>query len=189
MMDKKRWAMLTVAKKEWLKVCPTLTNNSGIYILTRTDENSINYAYVGQSVHILQRLAEHKLGYQHIDSSIKKRKLYNKETNPYGWNVDFFEFPKEQLDDKEQEYIQEYMKLGYQLRYNKTLGSQGVGKESFGENTLGRYRKGVDYGKEKAISEIKVYFDKYLDVIIKGKPNKIKERKLQEFKELLGGEK
>ena len=50
------------------------------------------------------------------------------------------------------------------------------------------YYQGVAFGKNRAVQEIKTYFDKYLDFVIKGKPNKIKERKLKEFEELLKGE-
>lgn len=178
---KQRIAMLNKYKQEWLENCPTLTNNSGIYILTRT-EDEINYAYIGQSIHILQRLAEHLLGYQHIDSSLRKRKIYS-ENNKGGWSVDFVEYPTYELDRREQEYIKEYAKMGYQL-YNDTSGGQ-IDKKVSESFRVNGYRKGVEYGKNKQLEEIRVYFNKYLDVTIKGKPNKIKEKKLIEFKELL----
>ena len=57
-------------KKRLLEVNPYLNEGSGIYFLTRTDENGFKYAYVGQAVHILTRLAQHMVGYQHIDLSI-----------------------------------------------------------------------------------------------------------------------
>ena len=49
------------------------------------------------------------------------------------------------------------------------------------------YRKGVEYGRQKALREVEVLFEKYLDAVVKGKTNKLKERKLQEFKSLIGG--
>lgn len=39
--------------------------------MVRTDENGFRYAYIGQAVHILTRLAQHLVGYQHIDLSLK----------------------------------------------------------------------------------------------------------------------
>lgn len=59
-------------KKRLLKVNPDLDNKSGIYFLTRVDENGIPFFYIGQAVHIIQRMCSHLTGYQHIDLSIKK---------------------------------------------------------------------------------------------------------------------
>ena len=113
-------------KKKLLEVNPKLDEKSGIYFLTRTDEDGFKYAYIGQAKHILTRLAQHLVGYQHIDLSLKKHKLYA-EDNHFGWKVNFLHFPESQLNEKEQHYIKEYALNGYQLR-NKTSGSQGVGK-------------------------------------------------------------
>lgn len=60
-------------RERLLKINPNLDDNSGIYFLTRTDENGINYFYIGQAVHIMQRMCSHLTGYQHIDLSLKKR--------------------------------------------------------------------------------------------------------------------
>lgn len=182
---KQRWVIDQKNKKKWLEVCPTLTDCSGIYILTR-EENCFKYAYIGQSKKILTRLAEHLRGYQHIDLSLKNHGLYS-ESNRTGWSVDFVEYPQNQLDYQEQEYIKEYAKLGYQLR-NKTTGSQGIGKKNIDVvREVGGYRRGVRQGYAKALKEANIFFDKYLDFTIKGKPNKIKERKFEEFKIFLGG--
>ena len=181
---RQRYAMLNKYKQKWLENCPTLTNNSGIYILTR-EENNFKYCYIGQSLHILQRLCEHCLGYQHIDISIKKRGIYS-ETNKGGWSVDFVEYPKSELDKWEQEYINEYARLGYQLRYNKTGGGQ-YDKKGFEQEQTNGYYKGLNQGKIAILKQIKVYFDKYLNVAVKQPTNKIKERKLKEFIELLEG--
>lgn len=179
---RQRYAMLNKYKQKWLELNPKLTNNSGIYILTR-EENNFKYCYIGQSLHILQRLCEHCLGYQHIDISIKKRGIYS-ETNKGGWSVDFVEYPKSELDKREQEYINEYARLGYQLRYNKTGGGQ-YDKKCFEQEQTNGYYKGLKQGKIATLRQIKVFFDKYLDFVIKGKETKIKARKLQEFRELL----
>lgn len=59
-------------KQRLLEVDPGLDDESGIYFLTREDEQGFRYAYVGQAVHILTRLAQHLSGYeQHIDRSLK----------------------------------------------------------------------------------------------------------------------
>lgn len=172
-------------KKRWLKVNPKLTDNSGIYIMQRF-ENGISYAYVGQAKKILTRLAQHLQGYQHIDLSLKKHGLYS-ETNRTGWGVTFILCDEEDLDKKEHEYIIKYANAGYQLR-NKTSGSQGSEKTKIDDykNSKGKgYQQGLHNGYLKGIKEIKVFFDKYLDFTIKGKTNKTKERKLEEFKKLL----
>lgn len=178
---KQRWVIDQKNKKRWLEICPTLNNASGIYILTR-EENGFKFAYVGQAKRILERLTEHLRGYQHIDISLKKHGLWSKD-NPCGWAVDFINVPISELDRKEQELIKEYANMGYQLR-NKTAGGQ-IDKVGFEKEQTNGYYKGVAYGKEKQLKEIKVYFDKYLDFVIKGKPNKIKERKFEEFKNLV----
>ena len=172
-------------KHKWLKICPTLNNDSGIYMLTREDED-FKYAYIGQSKHILQRLAEHLRGYQHIDSSLRKWGLYS-ANNPQGWNVDFVNCAERDLEIKEQEYIKEYGHLGYQMNHNKTGGGQ-IDKKEFEKYQTNGYRKGVIYGEQKQLKLIKVYFDKYLDFKIKGKENKIKIRKYKEFEELINGD-
>ena len=96
-------------KKRLLEVNPKLDEESGIYFLTRIDENGFKYAYIGQAVHILTRLAQHLVGYQHIDLSLKKHKLYSK-SNPCGWKIGFLHFPKSELDKQEQ-HISKHMPI------------------------------------------------------------------------------
>ena len=43
-------------KKRLLEINSKLNDSSGIYVLVRTDENGIKYAYVGQAKHVLTRL-------------------------------------------------------------------------------------------------------------------------------------
>ena len=182
---KQRYRIDQKNKKKWLEQNPSLNDKAGIYILTR-EENGFKYAYIGQSKHILQRLAEHLRGYQHIDKSLKKHKLWSKD-NPTGWSLDFFVNCEENmLDSGEQFWIKEYANMGYQLR-NKTGGGQND-KIGFDVEQVGGYYKGVAYGEKKAIKKIKVFFDKYLDFVIKGKTNKTKERKYKEFEEIVKGE-
>ena len=173
-------------KKQWLSLNPKLNNESGIYVLLR-EENGYKYGYIGQAKHILDRLISHSEGFeQHIDRSIKSHKFYSAD-NPTGYKVLFKNYPIEQLDEMEQKYTKYYANAGYQLR-NKTSGSQGEGKAGISENRNNRgFYEGVAYGYEKAMKEVRVYFDKYLDFSIKDKPNKIKERKLEEFKQFLQG--
>ena len=84
-------AIESVNKKKFLELNNKLNNDSGIYILTRIDENGFRYAYIGQAKHILTRLAQHMVGYQHIDLSLKNHGLYS-DKNEYGWNVIHYNF-------------------------------------------------------------------------------------------------
>lgn len=164
---------------------PNVKNESGIYVLYRTDENGIKYAYIGQAKKMITRLGQHLLGYQHIDLSLKKHGFWDKEKNPYGYLIDMWYFPIEELDEREKAFIKSYAERGYQLR-NKTAGGQDKGKVGIDENKPARgYYDGKKQGRVDTIKEVKVFFDKYLDVSIKGKPNKIKERKLEEFEDML----
>ena len=92
-------------KLKLLRVNPQLNDESGIYFLLREDENGFKFAYIGQALHVITRLASHMVGYQqHIDLSLKKHKLYSAE-NPHGWRVEFLNFRKEILDEKEKFYL------------------------------------------------------------------------------------
>jgi hypothetical protein len=47
-------------EQKLLAVNPTLDDESGIYFLTRVDEETgIKYSYVGQALHIKQRMLQH----------------------------------------------------------------------------------------------------------------------------------
>ena len=96
-------------KKKLLKLNPELNDESGIYFFLREDENGFRFAYIGQAVKILTRLASHMTGYeQHIDLSLRKHKLYDEQKNPHGWRVEFLNFPESELDEKEKYYIKLY---------------------------------------------------------------------------------
>lgn len=166
------------------QVCPQLEHRAGIYFYTREDVNEKN-AYIGKSVDCLKRCVSHHLGRkQPIDKSIYKRGYYDATNNYVGWKLNVLYFNPNELDEKERFYIDAYKKAGYVL-YNIESGGT-IGKTIIGDRQSPKgYFDGVAYGKKKRLKEIKVFFDKYLDFVIKGKPNKLKERKLQEFKELM----
>lgn len=183
---RQRYAIEAKNRKRLLEVNSSLTDESGIYFLTRTDENGFRYAYIGQAVHILQRLAQHLVGYQHIDLSLKKHGLYA-DDNPYGWKIGFLNFPKSELDKQEQYYIKAYADSGYQLR-NKTSGSQGEGKAKIDEYrpTKG-YRDGLRQGKINLARELSNIAEKHLRIELREdkKGNKVSERQLEKFYELI----
>lgn len=173
-------------KKRLLEVNPKLDEESGIYFLTRIDENGFKYAYIGQAVHILTRLAQHLVGYQHIDLSLKKHKLYSK-SNPCGWKIGFLHFPKSELDKQEQHYIKAYADYGYQLR-NKTSGSQGEGKAQIDDYKPSKgYHDGIQQGKNVLARELSSIAKKHL--IIRLKPekehNKVSQKQYEKFMDLL----
>lgn len=173
-------------KKKLLEVNPKLDEKSGIYFLTRTDEDGFKYAYIGQAKHILTRLAQHLVGFQHIDLSLKKHKLYT-EDNPHGWKVNFLHFSESQLNEKEQHYIKEYALNGYQLR-NKTSGSQGVGKAQIDDFRPQKgYRDGLEQGRKNLARELNHIIDKHLVVSIKPEKanNKVSIKAFEKFKEIL----
>lgn len=174
-------------REKLLKINPCLNDDSGIYFLTRIDENSIKYFYVGQAKHILQRLCGHLSGYQHIDFSIKKRGFYSTD-NPYGWKIYYLNYDESELDKWEQYWILEYIKRGYQCRYNKTAGGQGTGKTQINEYRPSKgYRDGLAQGRKNLARELKGIIDKHLVVELKPEKanNKVSQKQFEKFKELL----
>lgn len=134
-----------------MKSNPELNDESGIYFFLREDENGFRFAYIGQAVKILTRLASHMTGYeQHIDLSLRKHKLYDEHNNPYGWRVEFLNFPESELDEREKHFIKLYADTGYQLR-NVSLGGQGENRASgsIGERKAPKgYMQGIQQGKK-----------------------------------------
>jgi hypothetical protein len=175
-------------KKRLLKLNPKLNDKSGIYFLLREDENGFKYAYVGQAVHTLSRLASHLVGYeQHIDLSLRKHKLYDKEKNPYGWRVEFLNFSESQLDEKEQYYIKLYANKGYQLR-NKTSGSQGEGKAQIDDYRPAKgYRDGLKQGRKNLARELSSIAEKHLKIELREDKanNKVSQKQYEKFMDLL----
>lgn len=183
---RQRYAIESKNRKRLLEVNPSLTDESGIYFLTRTDENGFRYAYIGQAVHILQRLAQHLVGYQHIDLSLKKHGLYA-DNNPYGWKIGFLNFPISELDKQEQHYIKAYADYGYQLR-NKTSGSQGEGKAQIDEYRPQKgYRDGIKQGRKNLARELSSIAEKHLKIEIRADKanNKVSQKQYEKFMDLL----
>lgn len=179
-------------KKRLLKLNPKLNDKSGIYFLLREDENGFKFAYVGQAVHTLSRLASHLVGYeQHIDLSLRKHKLYS-EDNPYGWRAEFLNFPESQLDEKEKYYIKLYADKGYQLR-NVSLGGQGENRASgsIGERKAPKgYLQGVQQGRKNLARELSHIIEKHLVVTIREdkQSNKVSQKQLDKFMELINAD-
>ena len=173
-------------KKRLLEVNPNLDDKSGIYFLTRTDEDGIKYAYIGQAKHIHTRLAQHLVGYQHIDLSMKKHGLYS-AGNPCGWKIGFLHYPESFLDEMEQRYIVQYAMSGYQMR-NKTSGSQGEGKRQIDDYRPQKgYRDGLAQGRKNLAKELSHIIDKHLIVSLKPEKsnNKVSQKALEKFNGLL----
>lgn len=155
------YAIEKANKERILKVCPNCPDTSGIYILTR-EEDGFKWAYIGQAKHLLSRLAGHLRGYQHIDLSLKKHKLYSEE-NPHGWRVHFLEFPECELDEHERYYIRLYANSGYQLRNHESGGKEG--KVALEGRQQGRgYYDGLEQGKKKIAKDLFHIIEKHLDV-------------------------
>ena len=173
-------------KDKILRICPLAKDDSGIYFMRR-EENGFKFAYVGQSVKVLTRLAEHLTGFQHIDLSIKKHGLWS-EDNPTGWWIDVLYFDRSELDEKEQKYIKAYANAGYQMR-NSTSGSQGEGKKDISDAPTKGYLEGLHNGYEKARKEIAHLFDLHLICSTKREPpTKLQEKALQKFRTFIEGE-
>lgn len=174
-------------RERLLAVNPKLDDGSGIYFLTRTDENGISYFYIGQALHLSQRMCGHLVGYQHIDLSIKKRGFYSTD-NPYGWKLNVMHYPKSELDKWEKYWILEYTKKGYQCRYNKTAGGQGEGKEKINEFRPSKgYRDGIQQGRKVLARELTSIAEKHLKIEIREdkKHNKVSQKQYEKFMDLL----
>lgn len=176
-------------KKRLLKLNPKLNDKSGIYFLLREDENGFKFAYVGQAKSVLQRLASHLVGYeQHIDLSLRKHKLYS-EDNPYGWRVEFLNFPESQLDEKEKYYIKLYADNGYQLR-NVSIGGQGGNRDSgsIGERKAPKgYLQGIQQGRKNLARELSNIAEKHLKIELRADKanNKVSQKQYEKFMDLL----
>ena len=176
-------------KKRLLKINPKLNDKSGIYFLLREDENGFKFAYVGQAKSVLQRLTSHLVGYeQHIDLSLRKHKLYS-EDNPYGWRVEFLNFPESQLDEKEKYYIKLYADNGYQLR-NVSIGGQGGNRDSgsVGEKKAPRgYLQGIQQGRKNLARELSNIAEKHLKIELREDKanNKVSQKQYEKFMDLL----
>lgn len=186
---RQRYAIEQKNRQRIQKVNPEIDDKSGIYFFTRTDEDGVNHAYIGQaSKSLLTRCAQHLAGFQYIDLSLKSHGLYDAQKNPYGYKLGFLHYPKEKLDEMEQYYILEYAKAGYQLK-NRTGGSQGKGKKQIAEYRPQKgYRDGLAQGRNNLAKELKHIIDTHLIVAIRPEKanNKVSIKAFEKFKELLG---
>lgn len=161
--------------------CNGINNESGIYILTREDNDGL-HAYIGQAKHLIDRLSSHLMGYsQRIDISLKKRGFAYEYFG--GWELSFINCSIEELDEYERKYIKHYQELGYKL-YNITSGGQNEGKTDINERKPTKtYRDGLKQGYSNCIKEIQPLLV-YLDIKVK-KNNKISQRMLEKFEKIL----
>ena len=174
-------------KEQWLQYY-SIKDESGIYILTRYDDNGFKFAYVGQAKKVLTRLAEHPMGYkQHIDFSLRKHGIGARFVKDDKWKCEKVIYCLEsELNDLEQEWIRKCHELGYQL-LNKTTGSQGQGKQALGEQKPAKgYYDGIKQGRKKVIDEINNRLTKGDIRLVIESPNKRKEQHLAKLMELLG---
>lgn len=167
-------------KERIMRVCPQASESSGIYILTRV-ENNIKYGYVGQAKHILTRLAQHLSGYQHIDLSIKKHGFYN-EGKMNGYHIVVMNYNESILNEAERHWIEVYANRGFQMR-NKTLGGQDEGKNGLDvdHKQPKGYYDGLKQGYLNARREISKLFKANLIVQINGTDGVRKQKALEKF--------
>lgn len=197
-MNYKQIFAIKKARREQIqKLNPLIIDASGIYVFHRIKENGKLGVYVGQATKsMLERCATHLEGYKsknpsHIDKSLKKHGLYS-ESNSYGWEISVYCYCSANMcNDLEKQAIETYRQVKNCEMYNVTIGGQDEGKVDFQERSqekLKRYRNGKAQAQKEIFEKVRTYFDKYLDFVIKGKPNKIKQRKFEEFKEMIKGE-
>jgi len=190
MTHKQRYAIQKANEKRIIALCQksgaTAPETSGIYIFVRKCENGFKYAYVGQAKNLLQRMASHLSGYQHIDLSIKKHGLFDLDKRPYGWAVQMtVECDIGRLDELEQRYIALCAKT-HQMR-NKTTGSQGEGKSGIVDQPRKGYLQGKADGEAKAIKHLCEQRTKYTTGLT-SKGGAVADRKTAELNEILKGD-
>ena len=181
---------------------PRLTEESGIYILTRMgkpreDGTVRKCVYVGQAQNMLQRLGQHLFSFKEVDISLRHRGLYYSHSNPYGWKIQTEYCSKEMLNEREKYWIDYYKTQEDWEVYNVTSGGQDEGHTDIRERKASKgYRDGLEQGYKNAIKDVKEFFDKYLRFTVTNKPDARKKagqykelyvKKYNEFKELLYG--
>ena len=183
---KQIFARKAEAEKRLQLICPeAAVHQSGIYFYTREDLEG-KHAYIGKAIDLCERTVSHMTGYeQRIDISIKPnhRGFYSKY-NPSGWKLNVLYYPKTELDQWEQYWINEYKLAGVDL-YNVESGGTD-GKTIIGERKSPKtYREGVEYGKKSLAKELKHIIDTHHFEIKPEKDNKITQKALAKFWELL----
>jgi hypothetical protein len=170
-------------KRRFLAINPNIPEKSGIYILHR-EENGIKHAYIGQAHRLLTRLSQHFSGYQYIDISLKKHGLYS-EDNPCGYQVAYECCPETYLDEREKHWIKTLANQGFQLK-NRSIGGQGEGKFGLDNQKPSRgYHDGLAQGRKALAKELRHIIDTHHFEIKPEKDNKITQKALAKFWELL----
>lgn len=127
--DKRRYFGI---KYKALKELEWVPNEPGIYLWTRI-ENNITYWYVGQAKCLRNRISDYYTllrGGTYAKSHFQKSLLAHKD-----WKVEVLEVCKvEELDKKEQDWIQIYLGKPYHQARNSTLGGQN-GTKALGERS------------------------------------------------------
>ena len=190
MADKPNYKQIFARKAEAEKrlqlICPeAAVHRSGIYFYTREDLEG-KHAYIGKAIDLCERTVSHMTGYeQRIDISIKPthRGFYSKY-NPIGWKLNVLYCPKNELDMWERYWIAKFREAGYDL-YNVESGGTD-GKTIIGERKSPKtYREGVAYGKKSLAKELKHIIETHHFEIKPEKDNKITQKALAKFWELL----
>ena len=175
------YARKAECEKQIKEVCPDCPNTSGIYFILR-EEDGFRYGYIGKARHLLERLGQHLIGYQHIDLSIKKHGLWSEE-NPTGYKIHFLQFPESELDEKERYFIQKYANAGWQMRNVESGGTNG--KTDIADRRPAKtYREGLAQGYTNARREVAHWFSLHLNVSMK-KPTKNAEKAYKKFMEFI----
>lgn len=174
------------AEKLLLKVCPKALHRSGIYFYLREDTDG-KYGYIGKAKDLMERNISHIMGYQqHIDISIKKRGFYSAD-NPSGWKLNVLYYPKADLDRWERHWIELYRNSDYEL-YNVESGGTD-GKTIIGERKPPKtYRDGLSQGRKSLAKELRHIIDTHLEIKLRNENNKISQKALAKFWELLESE-
>ena len=191
-MSGKKWSAKELRKRQeeaerlLLKVCPKALHRSGIYFYLREDTEG-KHGYIGKAKDLMERNVSHILGYQQrIDISIKKRGFYSKE-NPSGWKLNVLEYPKEDLDRWERHWISLYRDGGYNL-YNVESGGTD-GKTIIGDRKPPKtYRDGLEQGRKSLAKELRHIIETHLEIKLRNENNKISQKAIAKFWELLESE-
>lgn len=175
------YARKSECEKRIKDVCPDCPNTSGIYFILR-EEDGFRYGYIGKAKHLLERLGQHLIGYQHIDLSIKKHGLWSEE-NPTGYKIHVLQFPESELDEKERYFIHRYANAGWQMRNVESGGTNG--KTDIADRKPSKsYREGLAQGYLNARREVAHWFSLHLNVSMK-KPTKNAEKAYKKFLEFI----
>ena len=172
---KQIYAMKKQREDRIKKLCPSINNNSGIYVFYRVDEDGFRFCYVGQALHCIERCASHLAEYDHIALSLKKYGLCD-EKHPYGWKLTFKNCAKVMLDENEKLTIKHLADEGWQL-YNVSKGGQSSKSQLREYKQPKTYMQGIEQGRKNASKEMSHLFDLHLTVGTKKEPPTVNQQK------------